>query len=189
LFEGSATGVASATQTAGAVPPAGAALSNGDIVIAAMTSCSNTSNPGVMLAAGLLARKAVERGLTVRPHVKTALTPGSRIVSAYLEAAGLQPYLDRLGFQVAGYGCATCMGNSGPLDPGVEAQIHDKGLVVASVLSGNRNFEARIHQAVKANFLMSPPLVVAFAIAGRIDLDVENEPLGHDRQGAPVYLR
>lgn len=168
---------------------ASSTLSNGDIVIAAITSCSNTSNPGVMLAAGLLARKAAKRGLRVHPRIKTSLTPGSRIVSAYLESAGLQPYLDQLGFQVAGYGCATCMGNSGPLPDEVEQAITENNLVVASVLSGNRNFEARIHQVVKANFLMSPPLVVAFAIAGRIDLDVENEPLSLDRDGKPVYLR
>ncbi len=193
LFTGGSASNASPRASSG-LPSDGAAyassaLSNGDIVIAAITSCSNTSNPGVMLAAGLLARKAVQRGLRVHPRVKTSLTPGSRVVSAYLEASGLQPYLDQLGFQVAGYGCATCMGNSGPLPAEVEKAIADNDLVVASVLSGNRNFEARIHQAVKANFLMSPPLVVAFAIAGRIDLDVESEPLGHDGDGRPVYLR
>jgi aconitate hydratase len=161
---------------------------DGDIVIAAITSCSNTSNPGVMLAAGLVARKAVERGLKVQPWVKTSMTPGSRVVSAYLEQSGLQAFLDQLGFQAAGYGCATCMGNSGGLPEEIEGQIARDDLVVASVLSGNRNFEARIHPAVRANFLMSPPLVVAFAIAGRIGLDPETDPLGHDPQGRPVYL-
>ena len=162
---------------------------NGDIVIAAITSCANTSNPGVMLAAGLLAKKAVERGLRVNAKVKTSLTPGSRVVSAYLAETGLQPYLDQLGFNVAGYGCATCVGNSGPLPEWVEEAIAEDDLAVVSVLSGNRNFEARIHQAIKANFLMSPPLVVAFAIAGRIDFDSASDPLGHDDKGQPVYLR
>ncbi|MEI7786814.1 MAG: aconitate hydratase AcnA, partial [Betaproteobacteria bacterium] len=171
-------------------PPAEPArLRDGDIVIAAITSCSNTSNPGVMLAAGLLAKKAAERGLRVPDHVKTSLTPGSRVVAVYLEQAGLQPYLDQLGFQVAGFGCATCMGNSGPLAPWVEEAIVAERLVVASVLSGNRNFEARIHQAIKANYLMSPPLVVAYALAGRIDIDMASQPLGLDAQGAPVFLR
>jgi len=142
-----------------------------------------------MLAAGLLAKKAAERGLRVPEHVKTSLTPGSRVVAVYLEQAGLQPYLDQLGFQVAGFGCATCMGNSGPLAPWVEEAIAAERLVVASVLSGNRNFEARIHQAIKANYLMSPPLVVAYALAGRIDIDMASQPLGLDAQGAPVFLR
>jgi aconitate hydratase len=167
----------------------GAPLRHGDVVLAAITSCSNTSNPGVLLAAGLLAKKAVEKGLRADPHVKTSFTPGSRVVNAYLQQAGLQSYLDRLGFQVAGYGCATCMGNSGPLDPHIEDEISAGNLTVAAVLSGNRNFEARIHQAIRANFLMSPPLVVAFAIAGRVDFDPENEPLGQGSDGAPVYLR
>jgi aconitate hydratase len=170
-------------------PQAFADLGHGDVVIAAITSCTNTSNPSVMLAAGLLAKKAVERGLTVRPTVKTSLGPGSRVVSDYLERTGLQPYLDELGFQAVGYGCTTCIGNSGPLDPRVEEEITDHNLVVASVLSGNRNFEARIHQNVRANFLMSPPLVVALALAGTVSVDVSNEPLASDRDGAPVYLR
>ena len=177
---------ADAPQALPAEPPK---LRDGDIVIAAITSCSNTSNPGVMLAAGLLAKKAAERGLRVPDHVKTSLTPGSRVVAVYLEKAGLQPYLDQLGFQVAGFGCATCMGNSGPLAPWVEEAIAQDHLVVASVLSGNRNFEARIHQAIRANYLMSPPLVVAYALAGRIDIDMAREPLGLDAQGAPVFLR
>jgi aconitate hydratase len=164
-------------------------LHHGDVVIAAITSCTNTSNPSVMLAAGLVAKKAIERGLRVRPAVKTSLAPGSRVVTAYLEKTGLQHYLDALGFQTVGYGCTTCIGNSGPLDPKIEEVVTGNDLVVASVLSGNRNFEARVHQSVKANFLMSPPLVVAFAIAGRIDIDVTNEPLGIGRDRQPVYLR
>jgi aconitate hydratase len=169
--------------------PRGRELSHGDVVIAAITSCSNTSNPQVLLAAGLLARNAVERGLRAAPHVKTSFTPGSRVVGEYMAAAGLQPSLDALGFHIVGYACATCMGNSGPLPPAIDADIKRGDLVVASVLSGNRNFEARIHQAVKANFLMSPPLVVAFAIAGRIDIDFATEPLGTDRHGSDVFLR
>jgi len=164
-------------------------LRHGDVVIAAITSCTNTSNPSVMLAAGLLAKKAVERGLKIRSAVKTSLAPGSRVVTAYLEATGLQPFLDKLGFQTVGYGCTTCIGNSGPLDPQLEAAIQDHDVVVASVLSGNRNFEARIHQSIRANFLMSPPLVVAFALAGRVDIDLENDPLGTDSAGKPVFLR
>jgi len=142
-----------------------------------------------MLAAGLLAKKAVERGLTVNPAVKTSLAPGSRVVTDYLHETGLQPYLDRLGFHVVGYGCATCIGNSGPLNPAIEKAIIDHDLVVASVLSGNRNFEARIHQHIKANFLMSPPLVIAFALAGRVDIDLDHEPVAQDPQGRPVFLR
>ena len=165
-----------------------ARLTNGSVVIAAITSCTNTSNPSVMLAAGLLAKKAVERGLKVNPAVKASLAPGSRVVTAYLKKTGLQRYLDKLRFQTVGYGCTTCIGNSGPLDPNIEEAIVKHDLVTASVLSGNRNFEARVHQNVKANFLMSPPLVVAFAIAGRVDLDLSCEPLGHDREGKPVYL-
>ena len=164
-------------------------LAHGDIAIAAITSCTNTSNPSVMVAAGLLAKKAVEKGLKVKPSVKTSLAPGSRVVSDYLERTGLQSYLDRLGFNVVGYGCTTCIGNSGPLDPGVEEAIRKDDLVLASVLSGNRNFEARVHQSVKANFLMSPPLVVAFALAGRVDIDLDREPLGRDEQGREVFLR
>src|SRR5688572_8731622 len=163
-------------------------LAHGDVVIAAITSCTNTSNPAVMLAAGLLARKAVERGLRVKPWVKTSLAPGSRVVSEYLIKTGLQPFLDRLGFQLVGFGCTTCIGNSGPLDRALEETITKNDIIAASVLSGNRNFEARIHQSVKANFLMSPPLVVAFAIAGRIDIDLVREPLA-SVGGRDVYLR
>jgi aconitate hydratase len=164
-------------------------LGSGDVVIAAITSCTNTSNPGVMLAAGLVARKARARGLTPRPWVKTSLSPGSRVVSAYLRKTGLQDDLDALGFQTTGYGCMTCIGNSGPLDDRIEKLIGDHDVVAASVLSGNRNFEARVHQSVKANFLMSPPLVVAFALAGRVNVDLEREPLGAGRDGRPVFLR
>jgi aconitate hydratase len=171
-----------------AAPSGPVEVGHGDVVIAAITSCTNTSNPGVMLAAGLMAKKAVEKGLLVRPTVKTSLAPGSRVVSRYLEKTGLQRYLDRLGFQVVGYGCTTCIGNSGPLDPGVENAIADGDLVCAAVLSGNRNFEARIHQSVKANFLMSPPLVVAYALAGRVDVDIATEPLGKGTDGRDVYL-
>jgi aconitate hydratase len=157
-------------------------------VIAAITSCTNTSNPAVMLAAGLLARKAVERGLRVQPWVKTSLAPGSRVVSEYLKKTGLQAFLDQLGFNLVGFGCTTCIGNSGPLDRGIEEVLTSHDVIAASVLSGNRNFEARIHQSVKANFLMSPPLVVAFAIAGRVDVDLTREPLGVV-EGREVYLR
>src|SRR6266498_280003 len=142
-------------------------LGHGDVVIAAITSCTNTSNPSVMLGAGLLAKKAVEKGLAVRPTVKTSLAPGSRVVTEYLHKTGLQPYLNQLGFTLVGYGCTTCIGNSGPLDPRIEEVVTKNDLIAASVLSGNRNFEARVHQSIKANFLMSPPLVVAFALAGR----------------------
>lgn len=166
-----------------------ATLDHGSVVIAAITSCTNTSNPSVMLGAGLLAKKAVERGLHVSPAVKTSLAPGSRVVQDYLHSTGLQPYLDKLGFQIVGYGCTTCIGNSGPLPQAVEEAITGHDLVAASVLSGNRNFEARVHQNVKANFLMSPPLVVAFALAGRVDIDLTNEPLGKDKDGRDVYLR
>src|SRR6266850_2137631 len=163
-------------------------IGHGDVLIAAITSCTNTSNPSVMLAAGIVAKKAVEKGLQVRPEVKTSLAPGSRVVSRYLEKTGLQPYLDKLGFTTVGYGCTTCIGNSGPLEPHVEQLITKHDLIAASVLSGNRNFEARIHQSIKANFLMSPPLVVAFAIAGRVDIDVDKDPIGLGRDGKPVYL-
>ena len=162
---------------------------HGSVAIAAITSCTNTSNPSVMLAAGLVARKAVEAGISPPPHVKTSLAPGSRVVSEYLEKTGLQKYLDRIGFNVVGYGCTTCIGNSGPLDLAIEGLISKNDLILASVLSGNRNFEARIHQSIKANFLMSPPLVVAFALAGRVDIDLEREPLGRNKQGQDVYLR
>ncbi|HET8542401.1 MAG TPA: aconitate hydratase [Anaeromyxobacter sp.] len=171
------------------LPDAAVEVGHGDVVIAAITSCTNTSNPDVMLAAGLLARKAVARGLRVRPTVKTSLAPGSRVVSRYLERTGLQRDLDALGFQTVGYGCTTCIGNSGPLDPRLEKLVADHDVVVASVLSGNRNFEARVHQSVKANFLMSPPLVVAFAIAGRVDVDLDRDPLGTGSDGRPVFLR
>ncbi|WP_018291894.1 aconitate hydratase [Verrucomicrobium sp. 3C] len=164
-------------------------IGHGSIVIAAITSCTNTSNPSVMLAAGLLAKKAVERGLRVPPYVKSSLAPGSRVVSDYLVRTGLQNSLDRLGFELVGYGCTTCIGNSGPLSVSLEDAIGSHQLVVAAVLSGNRNFEARIHAAVRANFLMSPPLVVAFALAGRVDWDPESEPLGQDPDGRPVFLR
>jgi aconitate hydratase len=164
-------------------------LGHGDVVIAAITSCTNTSNPQVMLGAGLLAKKAVEKGLTVKPTVKTSLAPGSRVVTRYLEKTGLLPYLAKLGFDVVGYGCTTCIGNSGPLDPRIEELVSGEDLVCAAVLSGNRNFEARIHQAVKANFLMSPPLVVAFALAGTVAKDLDREPLGRGKDGKDVYLR
>ncbi len=171
------------------VPDPGFDLGHGDVLIAAITSCTNTSNPSVMLAAGLLAKKAVERGLGIRSTVKTSLAPGSRVVSRYLERTGLQRYLDALGFQVVGYGCTTCIGNSGPLDERIEKLVGENDVVAAAVLSGNRNFEARIHQSVKANFLMSPPLVVAFAIAGSVDVDLEKDPLGKGNDGRPVFLR
>jgi aconitate hydratase len=164
-------------------------VGHGSVLIAAITSCTNTSNPSVMLAAGLLAKKAVERGLKVNPTVKTSLAPGSRVVTDYLAKTGLQPFLDRLGFNIVGYGCTTCIGNSGPLHPNIERAISENDLVAASVLSGNRNFEARVHQSIKANFLMSPPLVVAFALAGRVDIDLTHEPLGRDADGKEVYLR
>ena len=162
---------------------------NGSVLIAAITSCTNTSNPSVMLAAGLLAKKAVEKGLTVNSTVKASLAPGSRVVSDYLNKTGLQPYLDKLGFNLVGYGCTTCIGNSGPLHPAIEDAIVKNNLVAASVLSGNRNFEARVHQNIKANFLMSPPLVVAFALAGRVDIDLANDALGTGKDGKPVHLR
>ena len=164
-------------------------LGHGDVLIAAITSCTNTSNPSVMLAAGLLAKKAVEKGLTVSPKVKNSLAPGSRVVTEYLERTGLQPYLNELGFNLVGYGCTTCIGNSGPLDPAIEQVVNERDVVGASVLSGNRNFEARVHQSIKANFLMSPPLVVAFAIAGRVDIDLTSEALGTSKDGDEVYLR
>ncbi|HEX6641095.1 MAG TPA: aconitate hydratase, partial [Thermoanaerobaculia bacterium] len=164
-------------------------LHHGDVLIAAITSCTNTSNPSVMLAAGLLAKKAVERGLTVPQVVKTSLAPGSRVVTEYYRKSGLQEYLNRLGFHTVGYGCTTCIGNSGPLDPRVEDAITRHDLIGVSVLSGNRNFEARVHQSIKANFLMSPPLVVAFALAGRIDIDLSKDAIGQGSDGSDVYLR
>jgi aconitate hydratase len=160
----------------------------GSVLIAAITSCTNTSNPSVMLAAGLLAKKAVEKGLKVNPAVKASLAPGSRVVTDYLKKTGLQSYLNKLRFNLVGYGCTTCIGNSGPLDANIEDAIVKNDLVAASVLSGNRNFEARVHQNIKANFLMSPPLVVAFALAGRVDIDMSCEPLGTAKDGSPVYL-
>ena len=163
-------------------------LGHGSVLIAAITSCTNTSNPSVMLAAGLLAKKAVEKGLQPNPAVKSSLAPGSRVVSDYLSKTGLQPYLDQLGFQVVGYGCTTCIGNSGPLSAPIEDAVVKNDLVAASVLSGNRNFEARVHQSIKANFLMSPPLVVAFALAGTVDIDMTCEPIGIGRDSTPVYL-
>jgi len=163
-------------------------LKHGSVLIAAITSCTNTSNPSVMLAAGLVAKRAVELGLQVPSFVKTSLAPGSRVVTNYLQATDLQQYLDQLGFQTVGYGCTTCIGNSGPLANEIEAAIQQGDLVCASVLSGNRNFEARVHQSIKANFLMSPPLVVAFALAGRVDIDFANEPIAYGKDGAAVYL-
>ncbi len=160
----------------------------GSVLIAAITSCTNTSNPSVMLAAGLLAKKAVEKGLKVNPAVKASLAPGSRVVTDYLKKTGLQTYLNKLRFNLVGYGCTTCIGNSGPLDANIEDAIVKNDMVAASVLSGNRNFEARVHQNIKANFLMSPPLVVAFALAGRVDIDMSCEPLGTAKDGSPVYL-
>jgi len=164
-------------------------IGHGTVLIAAITSCTNTSNPSVMLAAGLLAKKAVERGMRIDPAVKTSLAPGSRVVTDYLDKTGLQKYLDQLGFNLVGYGCTTCIGNSGPLHPKIEKAINDYDLVAASVLSGNRNFEARVHQNIKANFLMSPPLVVAFALAGRVDVDLSKEPIGKDKNGKETFLR
>ena len=163
-------------------------LKHGSVVIAAITSCTNTSNPSVLIGAGLLAKKAVEKGLSVPPWVKTSLAPGSKTVTDYLAKAGLTPYLEKLKFHLVGYGCTTCIGNSGPLPEEVSKAIDEKELVVASVLSGNRNFEGRINSEVRANYLMSPPLVVAFALAGRIDIDLRKDPLGKGRDGQPVYM-
>jgi aconitate hydratase len=175
------------------IPRTGSAKSgevqHGSVVIAAITSCTNTSNPSVMLAAGLLAKKAVERGLQVQPYVKTSLAPGSRAVEDYYNNAGLMPYLEQLGFHIVGFGCTTCIGNSGPLIDVVAEEVDDEDLVVVSVLSGNRNFEGRIHPQVKASFLASPPLVVAYALAGTVDIDLTTQPLGWDNGGAPVFLR
>jgi aconitate hydratase len=170
------------------VTESGIPVKNGDILIAAITSCTNTSNPGVLLAAGLLAKKAVEAGLTVAPHIKTSLAPGSRIVTEYLQKAGLLPYLEKLGFNVAAYGCTTCIGNAGDLTPELNKLIQDNDLVCAAVLSGNRNFEARIHPNLKANFLASPPLVVAYAIAGTVTRDLMTQPVGFGKDSRPVFL-
>ena len=188
-----------ATSTVSAVAAAPAArltlkgeafeLRDGAVVIAAITSCTNTSNPSVMVAAGLLAKRAVERGLRSKPWVKTSLAPGSRVVTEYLARAGLTPYLEQLGFHTVGYGCTTCIGNSGPLPEPVSRAIEEHALVAAAVLSGNRNFEGRVHAEVRANYLASPPLVVAYALAGRIDVDLASEPIGHDGDGRPVHLR
>jgi aconitate hydratase len=164
-------------------------IGNGDVLIAAITSCTNTSNPNALLAAGLLARKAVERGLKVNPRVKTSLAPGSKVVTAYLKDAGLLPYLEQLGFNVVAYGCTTCMGNAGPLDQSLEDAVVKSDLITCAVLSGNRNFEARVHQTLKANFLMSPPLVVAFALAGSVLTDTDKDPIGTGKDGKPVYLK
>jgi aconitate hydratase len=164
-------------------------IGHGAVVIAAITSCTNTSNPSVMLGAGLLAKNAVERGLSVKPFVKTSLAPGSRVVTSYLDRAGLTPYLEALGFHVVGYGCTTCIGNSGPLPEAVSKAVEEGDLVVASVLSGNRNFEGRVHAQVRASYLASPPLVVAYALAGTTDSDLVDEPLGRGSDGQPVYLR
>jgi aconitate hydratase len=172
-----------------AFPVAKITVGNGDVLIAAITSCTNTSNPAVMIAAGIVAKKAFERGMKVPPFVKTSLAPGSRVVTEYLERTGLQTYLNELGFNLVGYGCTTCIGNSGPLDPAIEEVIVDHDVIAASVLSGNRNFEARVHQNIKANFLMSPPLVVAFALAGTVIKDVYLHPIGTDRNGDDVFLK
>ena len=167
----------------------GVTLSHGSVVIAAITSCTNTSNPSVMVGAGLVARKAVEKGLAVPPQVKTSLAPGSKVVTDYLHKAGLDRALNQLGFHTVGYGCTTCIGNSGPLPESISKAIHEGNLVAASVLSGNRNFEGRISQDVRANYLASPPLVVAYALAGRVDIDLQTEPLGQGTDGRDVYLR
>ena len=163
-------------------------LGHGDVLIAAITSCTNTSNPSVLIAAGLLAKKAVEKGLKVKPHIKTSLAPGSRVVTEYLKATGLLPYLEKLGFNLVGYGCTTCIGNSGPLQAKIEETIIKNDLVCAAVLSGNRNFEARVHPNIQANFLASPPLVVSYAIAGTMLKDLMTEPLGIGKDGDPVWL-
>jgi aconitate hydratase len=165
------------------------ALTHGDVVIAAITSCTNTSNPSVMVAAGLVAKKAYEKGLRVKPWVKTSMAPGSRVVTSYLEESGLMKFLERQLFNVVGYGCTTCIGNSGPLPEQIAKAVHEKDLVVAAVLSGNRNFEGRINSDVKANYLASPPLVVAYAIAGTLEIDLANDPLGFDPLREPVYLK
>ncbi len=164
-------------------------LRHGSVIIAAITSCTNTSNPEVMLGAGLVAKKAVEKGLDRKPWVKTSLAPGSKVVTEYLHEAGLDTYLDEIGFNLVGYGCTTCIGNSGPVDPAIAEGVHSGDLVAAAVLSGNRNFEGRINPDVRANYLASPPLVVAYALAGTVDIDITSEPLGEDKDGKPVYLR
>ena len=164
-------------------------LQSGDVVIAAITSCTNTSNPNVMVAAGLVAKKAVELGLSVKPWVKTSLAPGSKVVSDYLDKANLTKYLDQIGFNLVGYGCTTCIGNSGPLEEWISNEIKNNNLTVCSALSGNRNFEGRVHQEVKANFLASPPLVVAFALAGNMNINLFNEPIGVSSLGNEIFLK
>ncbi len=187
-YEAAATTWAATRTAVGATPATPDSLGDGSVVIAAITSCTNTSNPAVLIAAGLLAQKAVARGLRTPSWVKTSLAPGSQVVTDYLRAAGLDTALDTLGFQLVGYGCTTCIGNSGPLSPAVAEEVAQKDLIVAAVLSGNRNFEGRIHPQVRANYLASPPLVVAYALAGRITLDLTSDPLGIDALGKPVYL-
>ena len=164
-------------------------LRHGSVLIAAITSCTNTSNPSVMLGAGLLAKKAVEAGLTIAPYIKTSLSPGSGVVTYYLQESGVTPYLEALGFNTVGYGCMTCIGNSGPLDETVSEAIKKGDLVCCGVLSGNRNFEGRIHPETRANYLASPPLVIAYALAGRMDIDFDAEPLGYDADNKPIFLR
>jgi aconitate hydratase len=173
----------------GGVAVADPEIGHGNVLIAAITSCTNTSNPNVMIAAGLVAKKAVEKGMTISSTVKTSLAPGSRVVTEYLEATGLQQYLDKMGFNLVGYGCTTCIGNSGPLAEPIENAIREGDLVAASVLSGNRNFEARVHGSIRANFLMSPPLVVAYALAGTVDINLNEDVIGNDSDGNPVYLK
>jgi aconitate hydratase len=186
---GTAAGLAVAEPEVAVASAAADALQHGSVVIAAITSCTNTSNPSVMVAAGLLAKKAVEKGLSSKPWVKTSLAPGSKVVTEYYNEAGLTPYLDQLGFNLVGYGCTTCIGNSGPLPAAISKTIDERDLVAVAVLSGNRNFEGRINSDVRANYLASPPLVVAYALAGRIDVDFQTEPLGTGKDGQPVYLR
>src|SRR6185369_10437390 len=183
--QAAAAAVASVTE----VVPGMEGLDHGSVVVAAITSCTNTSNPSVMIGAGLLARNAVKRGLKVKPWVKTSLAPGSLIVTEYYKASGLLEYLAELGFNIVGYGCTTCIGNSGPLPEPVSSIVKDRNLIVASVLSGNRNFEGRIQSQVRANYLASPPLVVAYALAGKMQVDLTSEPLGTGSDGQPVYLR
>ena len=164
-------------------------IKTGDLAIAAITSCTNTSNPYVMLGAGLVAKKAVERGLTPPAYVKTSLAPGSKVVTGYLQDSGLLTYLEQIGFNLVGYGCTTCIGNSGPLLPEIEKVVIENDMLLSSVLSGNRNFEGRIHPLVKANYLASPPLVVAYALAGTVDIDLQNDPIGQDKDGFDVFFK
>src|SRR5207247_276738 len=179
-----------ATAKAAHPSPALGGITDGSVVIAAITSCTNTSNPSVMIAAGLLAKKAVERGLTVKPYVKTTIAPGSRVVTRYLDQAGLTPYLEKLGYFLVGYGCTVCIGSTGPLaTPEIEAEVKERDLNVVSVLSGNRNFEVRIHPLVKSSYLASPPLVVAYALAGTVHIDLQDQPIGDDKNGKPVFLK